>query len=90
MELNNLRKDIDLIDNEILLLLKKRFDVVEKISIYKKENKIEVVQYGRWQELLSLRKNKASTLCINENMIEEIWELIHKYAISKEKEIINN
>lgn len=88
MELINLRKDIDLIDNEILLLLKKRFEVIEKVSIYKKENWIDIIQPWRWQELLSFRKNVAFEFWINENMIEEIWESIHKYAISKEKEII--
>ncbi len=90
MELTRLRNEIDLVDTEIIILLQKRFEVIDRIAEYKKLNSIEVVQSWRWQELLEERKKLASKLDLDENMIEEIWNIIHKYAILEEKEIINN
>lgn len=90
MELLHLRNEIDLYDTQIIDLLKKRFITIEKVANYKKQHSIDAVQHKRWLDLLEDRKKLAQEIWVDEIMIEEIWWIIHKYAIDKEKNIINN
>ena len=41
------RKQIDRVDNEIMILLKRRFQLAKKIAKYKITNNIEVEDLGR-------------------------------------------
>jgi monofunctional chorismate mutase len=58
-KLENLRKEIDVIDNEIVKLFAKRLEVVKQIGVYKKENKIDVVDNKRFQKVLEKVENLA-------------------------------
>lgn len=51
-ELNSLRKDIDKIDKQIVNLLDERFAVVKKVSKYKKDHNIDIVQSDRQKEII--------------------------------------
>ena len=53
MVLEELRKEIDAIDDEILELFLKRMDAASKVADYKKENNISVLQKGREREILN-------------------------------------
>jgi hypothetical protein len=46
------RQEIDKIDNEIISLFAKRFQVVEKIGQFKATNNLSVYQAGRWKLVL--------------------------------------
>lgn len=88
MELEKLRNDIDKVDLELLNILQKRFDVINEISIYKKNNWLIAHQPKRWQEVLIARKSIAEEKWLNTEMIEDIWNILHKYAILEEEKII--
>ena len=49
---NNLREEIDLIDSEISLLLKRRFAVVKKIGEFKQEYNLPVKDADRELQVL--------------------------------------
>ena len=83
--LKKYRQEIDNIDKEIIELLAKRFEIVKKIWKYKKQNNITPLQKWRWDEVLENRKQIAKNLWINEKLIENIWNLIHKEALNLEK-----
>lgn len=53
MQLDDLRKDIDNIDNKIAQLFKQRLDCVKKIAEIKKENSINIYDEKRESEILS-------------------------------------
>ena len=53
MDIKNLRKDIDSIDKEMALLFNKRLDLSIKISEYKKENNIQVLDKNREEEVIN-------------------------------------
>ncbi len=83
--LEQYRNELDNVDKEIINLLAKRFEIVQKIWNFKKENNIWILQLWRWEEVLENRKQIAKDLWINENLIEYIWNLIHEEALKLEK-----
>lgn len=82
--LEELRNRIDQLDKELLQVLKNRFDVVEKIGQLKKEKGIPAFDEMRWNEVSKSRKALARSLHIPEHIIEEVFNIIHKYAIEVE------
>lgn len=79
--LNDLRVEIDDIDEEILYLLKKRIDIVDKIGVFKQKNNVTVFQLDRWIEIVNSRGNLAKELGISEAFITDVFKSIHKESI---------
>lgn len=82
--LQNLRKEIDEIDDELLSLLAKRMNVSEQIGDFKKQHKVAVLQMGRWKQILEHHINKGVNLGLNEESVKEIFEIIHKDSIDRQ------
>lgn len=84
-QLANYRKSIDLFDDQIIKLLKKRFEIVEKIGLWKKKNKTQPLDEKRWREVLDAKINLAKKLRLNEEFVKKLYELIHSEALEIEK-----
>ncbi|MBQ0110513.1 MAG: chorismate mutase [Oscillospiraceae bacterium] len=80
MNLEELRKEIDLTDREIIKLLSNRFELAEKIGEYKQKNGIPVCDTLREEQILSRIKKEA------EGYGEEITE-IYKTLFTQSKKI---
>ncbi len=52
MNLEDLRKNIDSIDDEIISLVEKRMDTAAQIAAYKKENNLPILNAGRERQIL--------------------------------------
>ena len=65
-----------------------RTDLVKKIADFKFKNNITIFQLERWYEILKLRKQQANTLGIDNKMIIDIFEVIHKYSIITQTKIM--
>ena len=83
-KLENLRKEIDKIDSEIIQLLAKRFEIVKQIGVFKKENKISVVDNRRFQKVLEKVENIAEKQGISRDFTNDIYNIIHKYSCELE------
>ena len=88
LQLEDLRKSIDEIDEEIINWLSRRMDLVEKIGAYKRENNIMVLQLERWLSILETRSSFAQSKSLNKEFIEKIYKLIHRESIRKQTEVI--
>lgn len=55
-KLKDFRKQIDEIDEQIVNLLAKRMQVVEKVGQYKKENNLPPLDNSRWQKVIESKK----------------------------------
>jgi len=53
VDLQDYRKQIDRIDNELLHLFKERMDVVRQVALYKKEHGLPILDATREQEKLT-------------------------------------
>lgn len=83
--LKTYRDQIDTIDSEVIYLLSRRFEIVKQIWILKKELDMAPLQPERWQEVLNNLKEDAKEHWVNENLIEDIWNRIHKESLNLEK-----
>lgn len=83
--LQTYRDQIDTIDSEVIYLLSRRFEIVKQIWILKKELDMAPLQPERWQEVLNNLKEDAKEYWVNENLIEDIWNRIHKESLNLEK-----
>lgn len=82
--LQELRNQIDNIDDELLKLLAKRSEISSKIGIVKKENNLTVLQLDRWNSVLSDHIEKGKMLGLKEELVKEIFETIHKDSIDRQ------
>ena len=87
-ELNIMRSMIDKLDEQMVDLLYSRNDLVKKIADFKFKNNITIFQLERWYEILKLRKQQAKTLGLDNKMIADIFEVIHKYSIITQTKIM--
>lgn len=78
------RKEIDIIDDEILSLIAKRMNVSEKIGEYKKEQKVAVLQMDRWKQVLEDHINKGARLGLSAEAVKDIFEIIHRESIGRQ------
>ena len=87
-QLLDFRNQIDNFDTQIIGLLNNRKQVVEHIANFKNENRLTIFQIERWFEILNTRKENASLLGLDEQMVEELFALIHKYSILTQTQIM--
>lgn len=83
--LDALRKDIDLVDTQIIELLAKRASLVQKISIIKKENNLPVFQPARKKELFVQREETAVRHKLEPEYIHHIWDIIHERSVKAQQ-----
>ena len=88
-ELEQLRNVIDEIDDELLSILKKRNQIIEKIGGYKKEHHITIFQLQRWQHILKTRAQWAEKIGLNRSYIEKICQLLHDESIKVQNGVMN-
>jgi len=60
MSLDELRNEIDAVDDEILRLFFKRMEIASKVADYKKENSLKTLQKSREREILKKVSEKSS------------------------------
>jgi chorismate synthase len=74
--LTDFREVLDKLDEDILILLCKRFNVVKDVIRYKKTNNIPLTDSGREIELIDSLKVKAELLGFPEELVQSIWQKI--------------
>lgn len=96
-QLENFRGQIDRVDEEIMVLLKRRHQIVKKVAKYKLENNLEIFQKKREDELIKNKLEKAKLMNIDKKLVENIFKNIledsknvQEEVIKKHKEKINN
>ena len=84
-----LRQQIDQIDNDLVDLLAKRMRVCREIGQYKKEHNIQVLQTGRYNEILDKRGVQGSLTGMSPDFIKQVFEHIHEESVRQQLEIVN-
>jgi chorismate mutase len=87
--LNELRQQIDEIDNELLAILAKRMCVSKKIGQYKKEHNMPVLQTVRYDEILEKRITEAEKMGMGNSFMKTVLEAIHEESIHQQIEVLN-
>lgn len=80
---------LTVINSCIITALLQRFAVVQQVGEYKKTHRLSPLQPQRWQQILQNRMQLAETYHLNPDLIREIWECFHTYALRLEEVCIN-
>lgn len=59
MDLQDLRNEIDKIDDDILSIFEKRMDLCRQVAVYKKENNLSIFQGNREQQIIDNIREKS-------------------------------
>lgn len=80
-KLEELRGQIDNLDEHLLKLLKERVSIVKDIGHVKELNQVQIFQMRRWFKILENRQASADKLGLDKEVVHELFQLIHKYSI---------
>ena len=87
--LDQLRQQINQLDEEVLQLLARRMQVAEQIALYKKENNITILQAGRWQEIMERTLARAEQLKLSRQFITQYLDALHMESIGHQQNILD-
>ena len=81
-QLEQLRKEIDEIDEALLALLSRRMEVADRIGSFKKENNVAILQTRRWNQIIDNALDKAEDLNLSREFIYRYLDSIHLESIN--------
>ena len=85
--INNLRAQIDVVDNQIIELLGKRMNVSDGIGALKKKNNVSVLQSKRWNEILGKMVLEGQDKGLSEEFVLKMFKAIHQESINHQEKI---
>ena len=88
MDLQDLRKKIDIIDNELIRLFQERMDISADVARYKLQHNLPVYDPVREREILDSLAQKVEEG--RESSITALYKLLFELSRSEQERIINN
>ena len=88
--LDNLRAQINVHDNQLINILGNRMKVAEKIGLLKKKNNVAVLQSKRWNEILGNMILEGDEKNLSEEFILKVFKAIHQESINHQENILKN
>jgi chorismate mutase len=87
--LNNLRAQIDVVDNQVIELLGRRMKVADSIGLLKRQKNVAVLQSKRWNEILGKMVLEGEEKGLSEEFILKLFKAIHQESINHQEKVIN-
>ena len=88
--LDSLRAQINVHDNQLINILGNRMKVAEKIGLLKKKNNVAVLQSKRWNEILGNMILEGEEKNLSEEFILKVFKAIHQESINHQENILKN
>ena len=88
-KLDRLRRQIDMVDDELLELLGKRMKIAEDIGEVKKEKGVTILQTNRWEEIIEKASKKGAHQGLSERFMVRYLNAVHQESIDHQNEIMN-
>ena len=88
-KLEELRSEIDKLDEELIDILARRMKVVDEIGVYKKANKITILQVKRWSQLTQDRIEAGIKMGLSREFILKLLESVHEEGIQRQIDVMN-
>ena len=88
-KLEELRTEIDKLDEELIDILARRMMIVEEIGKYKKQNNITILQLKRWSEIIRERVNAGVNLGLSRDFLLKLLEALHEESIQRQTDVMN-
>lgn len=88
IRLKKIRESIDKVDMKLIEVIGERTKLVKEIGRFKKENSVTILQIERWFEILKTRQEMGVSCDLENQMVSELFELIHKHSILTQTDIM--
>jgi len=85
MELEEIRKKIDLLDEEMVRTLAKRMALVKEVARFKKEKGLPFKQPEREQQLIEEKRKLAQELGLDPGFVENLCKAIIDQSLKLEE-----
>lgn len=82
--LTELRKEIDAVDEQLLLLVDRRVGIAREIGQWKREHDEPVIQAQRYQEVLNHYLELGASKGLSEDLVRAVFEALHKESVRVE------
>ncbi|MCR5003107.1 MAG: bifunctional 3-deoxy-7-phosphoheptulonate synthase/chorismate mutase type II [Bacteroidales bacterium] len=87
-QIDHLRAQIDIIDENLIYTLKSRMEISKKIGEYKKKNNVAILQTSRWESLLAKAIESGAKAGLSEKFISEVFNAIHEASVEAQNNIL--
>ena len=88
-KLNMYRKELDLLDSNLIDLLKDRMSISEQIGRLKHSENVAILQSSRWADILAIMTEAAEEKGLSKEFVEEIFKAIHVESINIQHNVKN-
>tara|TARA_B100000941_G_scaffold157409_1_gene111776 strand:+ start:1152 stop:1421 length:270 start_codon:yes stop_codon:yes gene_type:complete len=86
--MQDLREELDLLDNKLIVLISKRFKLIEQAAIIKADES-KIRDNERIENIISRLRGLAEENSISADIVEKLWRFIIELSIDLEKEIFS-
>ena len=87
-QLGHFRSHIDVLDDQLLDLLKKRMEIADAIGLLKKANNVAILQNQRWHEILGKMILEGEQRNLSEDLIIQVFKAIHQESINRQERVV--
>lgn len=85
-KLNMFRKELDMIDSNMIDLLRDRMGISENIGVLKHKENVAILQSARWTDILENMINIGQKNGLKREFVEQIYRAIHVESINIQHE----
>lgn len=89
-QLDRLRKEIDILDEEIIHVLASRMQLAREIGEHKREQNMTILQSERWMEVLQQYIDRGMQNGLSKDFIKLIVKSIHDESIEQQERVMSN
>lgn len=87
--IDQLRAQIDIMDENILSIINSRMEISRSIGRYKKEHNIAIIQTSRWDSILSQMVEKGRAYGLSETFVTALFNAIHEESVQEQNRILS-
>lgn len=84
--INELRLEVDSLDEHIIELLGKRMEIARKMGFLKRKNNVSTLQPERWNEIIQSRVSMGNIQNLSGDFIFQLFQAIHEEAIQQQEQ----
>jgi chorismate mutase len=88
--IEQLRAQIDILDEDLLFTLKSRMNISRKIGEYKKEHNVAIIQTSRWDKVLASMVDKGKAYGMSQKFLETVFNAIHEESVAVQNEVLSD
>jgi isochorismate pyruvate lyase len=88
--LEEVRNEIDRIDEEIISLLAERLQYVKEVIRYKKPDKTSIIAQERFDKVIAGRRELAKNQGLDGDTIEKVYRILLDYYTQEQFKILKN